>query len=104
MMKTIQLFLKEKPVLQSLLDKLLEIQVITDPEWESVDEMQNKRDKVRFVIDTVRKKGEAASSEMIEFLCEADPFLCEHLGLGDTASLRWYKYQSKTTCSHKHLI
>ncbi|XP_022625233.1 NACHT, LRR and PYD domains-containing protein 1b allele 3-like [Seriola dumerili] len=70
-----------EPVLQSLLDKLLEIQVITDPEWESVDEMQNKRDKVRFVIDTVRKKGEAASSEMIEFLCEADPFLCEHLGL-----------------------
>uniref|UniRef100_A0A3B4TIS8 CARD domain-containing protein n=1 Tax=Seriola dumerili TaxID=41447 RepID=A0A3B4TIS8_SERDU len=48
---------------------------------ESVDEMQNKRDKARFVIDTVRKKGEAASSEMIEFLCEVDPFLCEHLGL-----------------------
>uniref|UniRef100_A0A671XAJ6 CARD domain-containing protein n=1 Tax=Sparus aurata TaxID=8175 RepID=A0A671XAJ6_SPAAU len=45
------------------------------------DEMQNKRDKARFVIDTVRMKGEAASSEMIEFLCEVDPFLCEHLGL-----------------------
>ncbi|XP_032362996.1 uncharacterized protein LOC116674953 [Etheostoma spectabile] len=39
------------------------------------------RDKARFVVDTVRKKGEAASSEMIEFLREADPFLCEHLGL-----------------------
>uniref|UniRef100_A0A8C9ZWK1 CARD domain-containing protein n=1 Tax=Sander lucioperca TaxID=283035 RepID=A0A8C9ZWK1_SANLU len=45
------------------------------------DSMKNTRDKARFVIDTVRKKGEAASSEMIEFLCEADPFLCEHLGL-----------------------
>uniref|UniRef100_A0A3B4WYT7 CARD domain-containing protein n=1 Tax=Seriola lalandi dorsalis TaxID=1841481 RepID=A0A3B4WYT7_SERLL len=65
----------------SLLDKLLEKKVITDSEWESADEMQNKRDKARFVIDTVRKKGEAASSEMIEFLCETDPFLCEHLGL-----------------------
>uniref|UniRef100_A0A3B4WLM2 CARD domain-containing protein n=1 Tax=Seriola lalandi dorsalis TaxID=1841481 RepID=A0A3B4WLM2_SERLL len=83
MMKTIHLFLKEskKPVLQSLLDKLLEKKVITDSDWESADEMQNKRNKARFVIDTVRKKGEAASSEMIEFLCETDPFLCEHLGL-----------------------
>ncbi|XP_053198782.1 NACHT, LRR and PYD domains-containing protein 1b allele 3-like [Scomber japonicus] len=69
------------PVLKSLLDKLFEKKVITESERESADEMQNKRDKARFVIDTVRKKGEAASSEMIEFLCEVDPFLCEHLGL-----------------------
>ncbi|XP_078018644.1 caspase recruitment domain-containing protein 8-like [Epinephelus lanceolatus] len=69
------------PVLKSLLDKLLEKKVISDSERESADVMQNNRDKARFVIDTVRKKGEAASSEMIEFLCEADPFLCEHLGL-----------------------
>ncbi|XP_073344193.1 caspase recruitment domain-containing protein 8-like [Pagrus major] len=69
------------PVLKSLLDKLLEKTVLTDPERESADEMQNRRDKARFVIDTVRKKGDAASSEMIEFLCELDPFLCEHLGL-----------------------
>ncbi|XP_030254032.1 NACHT, LRR and PYD domains-containing protein 1b allele 2-like [Sparus aurata] len=69
------------PVLKSLLDKLFEKKVLTDSERESADEMQNKRDKARFVIDTVRRKGEAASSEMIEFLCEVDPFLCEHLGL-----------------------
>ncbi|XP_059183396.1 NACHT, LRR and PYD domains-containing protein 1b allele 2-like [Centropristis striata] len=69
------------PVLKSLLDKLLEKKVMADSERESADVMQNKRDKARFVVDTVRKKGEAASSEMIEFLCEADPFLCEHLGL-----------------------
>ncbi|XP_067434666.1 caspase recruitment domain-containing protein 8-like [Thunnus thynnus] len=69
------------PVLKSLLDKMFEKKVITDSERESADEMQNKSDKARFVIDTVRKKGEAASSEMIEFLCEVDPFLCEHLGL-----------------------
>ncbi|XP_074478403.1 NACHT, LRR and PYD domains-containing protein 1b allele 3-like [Sebastes fasciatus] len=69
------------PVLKSLLDKLLEKKVIGDSEWGSADVIQNNSDKARFVIDTVRKKGEAASSEMIEFLCEADPFLCEHLGL-----------------------
>ncbi|CAK6973077.1 NACHT%2C LRR and PYD domains-containing protein 1b allele 3-like [Scomber scombrus] len=69
------------PVLKSLLDKLLQEKVITEPERESAEVMQNIRDKARFVIDTVRKKGEAASSEMIEFLCEVDPFLCEHLGL-----------------------
>ncbi|XP_062297402.1 NACHT, LRR and PYD domains-containing protein 1b allele 3-like [Scomber scombrus] len=69
------------PVLQSLLDKLFEKKVITEPERESADDMQKKRDTARFVIDTVRKKGEAASSEMIEFLCEIDPFLCKHLGL-----------------------
>uniref|UniRef100_A0A3B4TIZ9 FIIND domain-containing protein n=1 Tax=Seriola dumerili TaxID=41447 RepID=A0A3B4TIZ9_SERDU len=48
-----------EPVLQSLLDKLLEKKVITDSERESADEMQNKQDKARFVINTVRKKGEA---------------------------------------------
>ncbi|XP_053198794.1 NACHT, LRR and PYD domains-containing protein 1b allele 3-like [Scomber japonicus] len=66
------------PVLQSLLDKLFEKKVITEPERESGNDMQNN---ARFVIDTVRKKGEAASSEMIELLCEIDPFLCKHLGL-----------------------
>ncbi|XP_067434602.1 caspase recruitment domain-containing protein 8-like [Thunnus thynnus] len=69
------------PVLSSLLDKLFEKEVITDSERESAEGKQNKRDKARFVIDMVRKKGEAASSEMIEFLCEVDPFLCKHLGL-----------------------
>ncbi|XP_042256076.1 uncharacterized protein LOC121888537, partial [Thunnus maccoyii] len=69
------------PVLSSLLDKMFEKKVITDSERESAEGMQNKRKKARFVIDTVRKKGEAASSEMIKFLCEVDPFLCKHLGL-----------------------
>uniref|UniRef100_A0A7N6AL59 CARD domain-containing protein n=1 Tax=Anabas testudineus TaxID=64144 RepID=A0A7N6AL59_ANATE len=42
---------------------------------------RDDKDKARLVIDTVRKKGEAASSDMIEVLCELDPSLCEHLGL-----------------------
>ncbi|XP_078147649.1 caspase recruitment domain-containing protein 8-like [Centroberyx gerrardi] len=69
------------PVLKSLLDKLFEKTVITDSEMESADEMQNQNDKARFVIDTVRKKGEAASSEMIAFLCKVDPFFSGHLRL-----------------------
>uniref|UniRef100_UPI0037E79C6E caspase recruitment domain-containing protein 8-like n=1 Tax=Semicossyphus pulcher TaxID=241346 RepID=UPI0037E79C6E len=68
------------PNLDNLLDKLFEKTVITDPEKETANKMPNKRDKARFVIDTVRKKGEAASSEMIEALCVVDPFFCEHLG------------------------
>ncbi|XP_070709473.1 NACHT, LRR and PYD domains-containing protein 1b allele 3-like [Pempheris klunzingeri] len=73
------------PVLQSLLDKLFEKTVLAEPERESADEFPKLRDKARFVFDTVRKKGGAASSQMIEFLCEVDPFLCEHLGLLGTS-------------------
>uniref|UniRef100_A0A3P8R0I7 Uncharacterized protein n=1 Tax=Astatotilapia calliptera TaxID=8154 RepID=A0A3P8R0I7_ASTCA len=56
------------PVLNSLLDRLLEKKVITDAEREEADAMQNRSNRARCVIDTVRKKGEAASSQMIEFL------------------------------------
>uniref|UniRef100_A0A671XCU1 CARD domain-containing protein n=1 Tax=Sparus aurata TaxID=8175 RepID=A0A671XCU1_SPAAU len=69
------------PVLKSLLDKLFEKKVLTDSERESADDKHNREDKARFVIDTVRRKGEAASLEVIEFLREVDPFLCKHLGL-----------------------
>ncbi|XP_077952334.1 caspase recruitment domain-containing protein 8-like [Gasterosteus aculeatus] len=69
------------PVLKSLLDRLLEKKVITDAEWASVEVMPNNSDRARFVIDAVRKKGEDASLEMIEFLKEVDPYLCDHLGL-----------------------
>ncbi|XP_060920588.1 uncharacterized protein LOC132994325 [Labrus mixtus] len=69
------------PVLKSLLDKLFEETVMTDSERESTDEMPNTSDKARSVIDTVRKKGDAASSKMIKALCDLDPFLCKHLRL-----------------------
>uniref|UniRef100_A0A3Q2QDA1 CARD domain-containing protein n=1 Tax=Fundulus heteroclitus TaxID=8078 RepID=A0A3Q2QDA1_FUNHE len=66
--------------LNSLLDKLLEINVISDAEREEVEE--NKiRDKARLLVDTVRRKGDAASSEMISLLTELDPYFSEHLGL-----------------------
>ncbi|XP_063344853.1 NACHT, LRR and PYD domains-containing protein 1-like [Pelmatolapia mariae] len=69
------------PVLSSLLDTLLEKKVITDAEREEANVMPNKSNRARFVIDTVRNKGERASSQMIESLCELDSFFCEYLGL-----------------------
>ncbi|XP_074549541.1 uncharacterized protein LOC141807424 [Halichoeres trimaculatus] len=76
-------FIKEVsgPVLKSLLDKLLQKMVMTDSEVESADQFKDRGDKARFVVDTVRRKGEAASSEMIEALCDLDPYYSEHLGL-----------------------
>ncbi|KAM4533974.1 uncharacterized protein PAE49_022293 [Odontesthes bonariensis] len=68
-------------VLQSLVDKLLETKVITDSEREAAEENRSRRDKAQYVFDTVRRKGDAASSKMIEFLREADPFFCDHVGL-----------------------
>ncbi|XP_054879855.1 caspase recruitment domain-containing protein 8-like [Poeciliopsis prolifica] len=70
-----------EPVLQSLLDKLLEKKVLSDSEREAVEAEKIRGDKARVLIDTVRRKGDAAGSEMIRFLCELDPFLCRHVGL-----------------------
>ncbi|XP_063340660.1 NACHT, LRR and PYD domains-containing protein 1b allele 3-like [Pelmatolapia mariae] len=67
------------PVLSSLLDKLLEKMVITYAERENADTKETRSERARCVFDTVCNKG--ARSQMIEFLCEEDPFLCEHLGL-----------------------
>ncbi|XP_019208940.1 NACHT, LRR and PYD domains-containing protein 1a [Oreochromis niloticus] len=69
------------PVLSSLIDKLLEKTAITDPERVEADTMKNKREKARFVIDTVRSKGDDASSELINILRELDKILFKHLRL-----------------------
>ncbi|XP_029935780.1 uncharacterized protein LOC115379200 [Myripristis murdjan] len=69
------------PVLKDLLDGLLEKRVINDSEREAAHGMQNKADKARFVIDTVRNKGEAARSEMIALLSDIDPLFCGRLGM-----------------------
>lgn len=69
------------PVLSSLMDKLLEKGVMVDGDREEADAMQSRSDRARFVIDTVRRKGEAGSSQMIEFLRELDAFLHRNLFL-----------------------
>ncbi|XP_035863608.1 stonustoxin subunit alpha-like [Sander lucioperca] len=67
------------PVLNQLLDKLLERRVITDGEMQSV--RTGRADKARDVMDTVRRKGSAASSVLISALCEVDPVLSRELRL-----------------------
>ncbi|KAM4718558.1 NACHT, LRR and PYD domains-containing protein 3-like isoform 2-T6 [Anableps anableps] len=69
------------PVLQSLLDNLLEKKVLSDSEREAVEGEKIRGDKARVLVDMVRRKGDAASSQMIHFLCDLDPFLSEYLGL-----------------------
>ncbi|XP_068998213.1 caspase recruitment domain-containing protein 8-like [Embiotoca jacksoni] len=69
------------PVLSSLLDKLLEEEVLTESEREGLEGIQSREGKARSVIDAVRKKGEDASSKMVNFLHQIDPFICKHLGL-----------------------
>ncbi|KAL4006227.1 solute carrier family 31 (copper transporter), member 1 [Sarotherodon galilaeus] len=70
-----------EPVLNKLLDKLLEQHVISDQEMESVRSQQSRADKARDVINTVRRKGLIASSLLIDALCEEDPCLFTELNL-----------------------
>uniref|UniRef100_A0A8C9XIW6 CARD domain-containing protein n=1 Tax=Sander lucioperca TaxID=283035 RepID=A0A8C9XIW6_SANLU len=60
------------PVLNQLLDNLLEHRVITDEEMQSV-RTRGRADKARDLMDSVRRKGRAASSVLISALCELDP-------------------------------
>uniref|UniRef100_A0A3Q2QE10 CARD domain-containing protein n=1 Tax=Fundulus heteroclitus TaxID=8078 RepID=A0A3Q2QE10_FUNHE len=70
-----------EPVLKSLLDKLLEIEVLSDAEREEIEKEKTRGDKARVLVDMVRRKGNDASSDMIHLLTELDPFFSEHLGL-----------------------
>ncbi len=68
------------PVLNQLLDKLLEQNVIIDEEMQSV-RRQQRADKARDVIDLVRAKGSRASSVLTAALREVDPWLARVLTL-----------------------
>lgn len=67
------------PVLSSLLDKLLDGEVINDEEREELDGNLNRTKKARDVVDTVRRKGSEASSFLIRALCETDQCLSKQL-------------------------
>uniref|UniRef100_A0A3B4UD38 CARD domain-containing protein n=1 Tax=Seriola dumerili TaxID=41447 RepID=A0A3B4UD38_SERDU len=56
------------PVLRELLDKLLDREVLTGGEMESVAATPSRKEKAREVIDMVRRKGPAASSALIDVL------------------------------------
>uniref|UniRef100_A0A665TTF6 CARD domain-containing protein n=1 Tax=Echeneis naucrates TaxID=173247 RepID=A0A665TTF6_ECHNA len=67
-------------VLNQLLDKLLERGVISDEEMQSA-RTKSRAEKARDVIDSVRRKGEEASSFLIAALCQLDEWLSRELSL-----------------------
>ncbi|XP_073325249.1 uncharacterized protein [Pagrus major] len=69
------------PVLNQLLDKLLDLDFINDEEMQSVKAKPVIQDKARELIDTVRKKGTVASSVLIAALRKVDPNLSRVLNL-----------------------
>ncbi|KAK6478100.1 caspase recruitment domain-containing protein 8-like [Huso huso] len=69
-------------VIQSLLDDMLDMNVLNDGEVESVKEGQTcTKDKASCLIDMVRKKGTSASEKLLSKLAERDPALYITLGL-----------------------
>ncbi|XP_038843296.1 uncharacterized protein LOC120042527 [Salvelinus namaycush] len=67
------------PVLNGLLDGLLQQTVINQEEMESVKVIAERAEKARDIIDMVLRKGNESSSRMIIFLGELDPCLWTEL-------------------------
>ncbi|XP_045569007.1 NACHT, LRR and PYD domains-containing protein 12-like isoform X2 [Salmo salar] len=63
------------PVLDGLLDGLLQQTVINQEEMESVRVIAERAEKARVIIDMVLRKGNESSSRMINLLGELDPCL-----------------------------
>ncbi|XP_055369703.1 caspase recruitment domain-containing protein 18-like [Betta splendens] len=71
-----------KAVISELLDGLLEDGVLNDGEKDSIlEENCGRADRARTLIDTVKRKGDAASKKMIVYLQQTDPTLYSELGL-----------------------
>ena len=71
-----------RELVKELLDGLLEDGVLNDGQKDSIlEENPSTKDKARALIDTVKKKGDAASNKMIALLQSKDPTLHAALGL-----------------------
>uniref|UniRef100_A0AAY5KLX7 CARD domain-containing protein n=1 Tax=Esox lucius TaxID=8010 RepID=A0AAY5KLX7_ESOLU len=70
-----------EPVLNSLLDGLLQDTVINQQEMESVKVTAERAEKARKIMDMVLGKGNKSSSRMIVLLCKIDHYLCTELQL-----------------------
>nr|ACI69403.1 Caspase-1 precursor [Salmo salar] len=67
------------PVLNELLDRLLQHTVINQEEMESVKVIAERTEKARDIIDMVLRKGTESCSRMINLLGELDPCLYTEL-------------------------
>ncbi|KAM8769447.1 caspase a-like [Acanthopagrus schlegelii] len=71
-----------KAVIKSLLDDMLDDEILNDGEKESILEENSARaDQARDLIDTVRKKGDDASRKLIDRIQNRDNALFSKLGL-----------------------
>lgn len=71
-----------RELIKQLLDDLLEDEVLNDGQKDSIiEENSSTADKARALIDTVKRKGDAASSRMITHLHDRDSTLHAELGL-----------------------
>ncbi|XP_042169292.1 NACHT, LRR and PYD domains-containing protein 1 homolog isoform X1 [Oncorhynchus tshawytscha] len=68
-----------RPVLDGLLERLLQHTVINQEETESVKVIAERAEKARDIIDMVLRKGTESCSRMINLLVEMDPCLCSQL-------------------------
>ncbi|KAM9399092.1 NACHT, LRR and PYD domains-containing protein 1 homolog isoform 3-T6 [Salvelinus alpinus] len=67
------------PVLNELLDRLLQHTVINQEDMESVKVIAERAEKARDIIDMVLRKGTESCSRMMNLLGELDPYLCSQL-------------------------
>ncbi|XP_036790079.1 uncharacterized protein LOC110510685 [Oncorhynchus mykiss] len=67
------------PVLDGLLDRLLQHTVINQEEMESVKVIAERAEKARDIIDMVLRKGTESSYRMINLFGELDAYLCSQL-------------------------
>lgn len=69
-------------VIKQLLDDILQDGIINDMEMESIIEKNdNRSDKARGLIDSVKRKGDRASRQLTAFIHTRDPELSAVLGL-----------------------
>lgn len=70
------------PVIKQLLDDILQDGIINDMEMESIiEENDNRSDKARELIDSVKRKGDRASRQLTAYIQRRDPVLSALLGL-----------------------
>ena len=71
----------------NLLRYLRKMNVLNDEEKKTVEKKRTSEDRRCCLIDTVMKKGERASSLMVDVLTERHPDLCLTLGLTPTTAM-----------------
>ncbi|XP_040194222.1 caspase-1-A-like isoform X2 [Rana temporaria] len=84
-----------KALIKSLLDDLLEQKILNDGEVELInEEYPVPNDKMRALVDTVRKKGNASSNFLIQQVAKRDSMLSAKLGI-PAAELQLSKQETK---------